>query len=106
MIEACTRDIRAKRSIKEVMPDLQDSSILKAVRRILSRQGGPKTSTRLTNVRMMAMTPTGPWYDVLDKMNSPKWRFRRQKSGQVLKQALCERFETLRSSTQPSGKKR
>ena len=100
VIDAPTGDVAVKSMIKTIMPDMHDSSVLKAVHRILKDYAGPKMSSRLIQGRNMSVASLGLCYDILDKMTGHKWTTWRQQSGQAFKQALCERVQQARSPVQ------
>jgi len=63
-IDASTGDVVVKTMIKHVMPDMHDSSVLKAVHRALKDYAGPKMSSRLINGRNTSVANLGLCYDM------------------------------------------
>ena len=100
VIDASTGDVVVKTMIKQIMPGMHDSSVLKAVHRALKDYAGPKMSSRLINGRITSVANIGLCYDILDKMTGHKWDLWRQQSGQAFKQALRERVLRARSPVQ------
>ncbi|CAM9577254.1 unnamed protein product, partial [Ectocarpus sp. 6 AP-2014] len=86
--------------IKCIMPDMHDSSVLKAVHRSLKDHAGPKISSRLINGRNMSVASLCLCYVILAKMTGHNWTAWHQRSGQAFKQALRERVHQARSMAQ------
>ncbi|CAB1106716.1 unnamed protein product [Ectocarpus sp. CCAP 1310/34] len=100
VIDASSGDVAVKSMIKNIMPNLSEGGILKTVHRVLGDYNGPKMSTRLMNGRLACAATLELCYEILDKMSGPPWRKWREESGNAFKEALCERVESVRSSSQ------
>ncbi|AAK14625.1 unnamed protein product [Ectocarpus sp. 4 AP-2014] len=100
VIDASSGDVAVKSMIKNIMPNLSESGILKTVHRVLGDYNGPKMSTRLMNGRLACAATLELCFDILDKMTGPPWRKWREESGNAFKKALRERVESVRSSSQ------
>ncbi|CAB1119054.1 unnamed protein product [Ectocarpus sp. CCAP 1310/34] len=100
VIDASSGDVAVKSMIKNIMPNLNESGILKTVHRVLGDYNGPKMSTRLMNGRLACAATLELCFEILDKMTGPLWRKWRENSGNAFKKALRERVERVRSSSQ------
>ncbi|CAN0552620.1 unnamed protein product, partial [Ectocarpus sp. 12 AP-2014] len=100
VIDARSGDVAVKSMIKNIMPNLSDSGILKTVHRVLGDYNGPKMSTRLMNGRLACAATLELSFEILDKMTGPSWSKWRENSGNAFKKALRERVERVRSSSQ------
>ncbi|CAM9896841.1 unnamed protein product [Ectocarpus sp. 6 AP-2014] len=100
VIDASSGDVAVKSMIKNIMPNLSESGVLKTVHRVLGDYNGPKMSTRLMNGRLACAATLELCYEILDKMTGPPWRKWREESGNAFKGALRERVESARSSSQ------
>ncbi|CAM9208873.1 unnamed protein product [Ectocarpus sp. 8 AP-2014] len=98
VIDASSGDVAVKSMIKNIMPNLSESGILKTVHRVLGDYNGPKMSTRLMNGRLACAATLELCYEILDKMSGDPWRKWREESGNAFKEALRERVESVRSS--------
>lgn len=99
-IDASTGNVVVKSLIKHAMRHIHDSSVLRAVNRVLKDSGGAEMSTTLVKGRHTKTATVDLCCYILDKTSGPAWSEWRESSGPAFKRALRERDESVRASGQ------